>query len=130
VKRRLARVRPMALLSHGDIASVCGERPDHADRNDDEQDRPDWVIRQPGESRHQDDDAADQVDPGPGRDIELEVPSQRDCIELAVEETDQAGDHPPAAHQDHHDTGEGRIADRSATRLFFTHFDFSLLRNE
>ncbi len=99
---------------------MCGECPDNADRNNDEQDRPDRVVRQPGEShqpgqysqdhadyarpgrsaeqeesRQQDDDADDQVDPGPGRDIELEDPFPCDYIELAVEEAHQAAYQPP-----------------------------------
>ena len=51
----------MPSLSHRDIAAVCGQRPDHADRDGDEQDRPDQVVWQPGKRRQPNQDSQDFV---------------------------------------------------------------------
>ena len=64
------------------------------------------------------DDPADQVDPTPGGNIELEDPALGDNVELIIDNSNEPYNGPKYAHDDHRNRGEGRPDDRPSTWLF------------
>src|ERR671913_888504 len=121
-----------------EVATVEGHRPDDGDVEGDDEDAPHGVMRQPGEARHHadrghdhgngpgpersaeqretgegDEHAEEEVDPAPGRDVELEDVLLAQGVELVVEQRDQTLDGMEDADHDHEHTGEDRHADCS-----------------
>src|SRR6185312_11563354 len=132
------------LLHPLDVATVRGERPDHGDRDHDDRDAPDRVPREPRERTdptddredHADrarphragedpepgehhDDPDDEVDPTPGRPVELEHVLGALHVEGVVDDPDQAGDGLERTEQDHHEACERDPACRPGAALTF-----------